>query len=105
MIQIETDPGQTGPEQMEAFYKTSFYEELCQTFSAAMAHNAYIPLCGIMGCKFMERALYNHDLIWDLCCKHDPHLSHLTIEQGTNLGSGDNGTYCAEMQVSCNLIS
>ncbi|XP_031561035.1 WD repeat-containing protein 81-like isoform X2 [Actinia tenebrosa] len=66
----------TKPEQVEAFYKTSMYEELCQTFSAAMAHHAFVPLCGIMGSKFMEASLYNHDLIWNLCCQHDPQLSH-----------------------------
>jgi len=61
---------------MEAFYTTAMYEELCQTFSAAMAHHAYVPLCAIMGSKYMENALYNHELIWNLCCSHDVQLSH-----------------------------
>lgn len=90
---------------MEAFYKTSYYEELCQTFSAAMAHNAYVPLCGVMGSKFIEGALYNHDLIWNLCCSHDPHLSHPVVEAGTDAESGDNGTSNTENQVNCFVSS
>ena len=94
----------TGPEEMEAFYKTSYYQELCQTFSAAMAHNAFVPLCGIMGSKYIESALYNHDLIWNLCCKYDPHLSHPTMEPGTETDAGDNGNSDTAKQVKCFAI-
>ncbi|XP_048586310.1 WD repeat-containing protein 81 isoform X1 [Nematostella vectensis] len=71
----------TRPEQIEAFCKTAMYDELYLTFSPAMAHHAYVPLCGIMGGKYMETVLYNHDLIWSLCCSHDVQLSHPSFDE------------------------
>lgn len=67
-------------ETQEDLYNAPVYEELCQTFSAAIAHHAFVPLCGIMGSKYMETSLHNHDLIWNLCCSHDVQLSHPTCE-------------------------
>ena len=67
-------------ETQEDLYNTPVYEELCQTFSAAIAHHAFVPLCGLMGSKYMESSLLNHDLIWNLCCSHDVQLSHPTCE-------------------------
>lgn len=67
-------------ENMEDLSNTPAYNELYQTFSAAIAHHAFLPLCGIMGSKYMEGALLNHDLIWNLCCTYDAQLSHPTCE-------------------------
>ena len=67
-------------ENSEDLYNTPVYNELYQTFSAAIAHHAFVPLCGIMGSKYMETALHNHDLIWNLCCSYDAQLSHPTCE-------------------------
>lgn len=67
-------------EPQEDLYNTPVYEELCQTFSAAIAHHAFVPLCGIMGSKYMETSLHNHDLIWNLCCSHDAQLSNPSCE-------------------------
>lgn len=70
-----------GTATQEDLYNTPVYEELCQTFNAAIAHHAFVPLCGIMGSKYMETSLHNHDLIWNLCCSHDVQLSHPTCEE------------------------
>lgn len=64
----------------EDLYNSPAYNELYETFSAAIAHHAFVPLCGIMGSKYMESSLHNHDLIWNLCCSHDAQLSHPTCE-------------------------
>lgn len=62
-------------------YNSPVYEELCHTFNPAIAHHAFVPLCGIMGSKYMETSLINHDLIWNLCCSFDAQLSHPTCEE------------------------
>ena len=67
-------------ENMEDLSNAPAYNELYQTFSAAIAHHAFLPLCGIMGSKYMEGALLNHDLIWNLCCTYDAQLSHPACE-------------------------
>lgn len=74
---VETD---RVPEDVEDLSNTPAYNELYQTFSASIAHHAFLPLCGIMGSKYMESSLHNHDLIWNLCCSYDVQLSHPTCE-------------------------
>lgn len=75
---MEENDGANGTQ--EDLYNTPVYDELCQTFSAAIAHHAFVPLCCIMGSKYMESSLHNHDLIWNLCCSHDVQLSNPTCE-------------------------
>lgn len=91
-------------ETQDDLYNTPVYEELCQTFSAAIAHHAFVPLCGIMGSKYMESSLHNHDLIWNLCCSHDVQLSHPTCEDtraSEDEEEGEeNGNHMAGVEVS-----
>lgn len=79
------------PEKAEDLYNTPAYNELYETFNAAIAHHAFVPLCGIMGSKYMETALHNHDLIWNLCCSHDVQLSHPTCEDVRASEEEENG--------------
>lgn len=91
-------------ETQEDLYNTPVYEELCRTFSAAIAHHAFVPLCGIMGSKYMETSLHNHDLIWNLCCSHDAQLSHPTCEDTRasedEEDGEENGDHSAGVEVS-----
>ena len=91
-------------ETQEDLYNTPVYEELCQTFSAAIAHHAFVPLCGIMGSKYMESSLHNHDHIWNLCCSHDVQLSHPTCEDTRasedEEDGEENGNHTADVEVS-----
>ena len=91
-------------ETREELYNSPVYEELCQTFSAAIAHHAFVPLCGIMGSKYMESSLHNHDLIWNLCCSHDVQLSHPTCEDTRasedEEDGEENGNHPAGVEVS-----
>ena len=70
-------------------YNSPAYNELYQTFSAAIAHHAFVPLCGIMGSKYMESSLHNHDLIWNLCCSYDVQLSHPTCDGDTRASENE----------------
>lgn len=76
----DSDEETLSTENMEDLSNTPAYNELYQTFSAAIAHHAFLPLCGIMGSKYMESALRNHDQIWNLCCTFDAQLSHPACE-------------------------
>ena len=40
----------------------------------------------------MEGALYNHDLIWNLCCSYDAQLSHPTCENAKECEDEDERT-------------
>lgn len=62
------------------------FADIYDTFSPSLAYHAYVLFCRVMGPLYIEKTLYNSDLVWNLFTKHDKCLTVAdTGDQGNSL--------------------
>lgn len=73
-----------------------FADQFCHmydTFSPSLAYHSYVLFCRVLGTHYLEKTLYNSELVWQLCTEHDEGLtigSMLTKSDSSEETSSEN---------------
>jgi len=69
--------------------KEEQFQDIYETFSPSLAYHAYVLLGRVLGTLYIEKTLYNSELIWQLCTKHDEGLTLSSMGAKSNDSSED----------------